>query len=80
MKIFPEYSKAYSPTADKEKRKYIHFVDGGITDNMGLRAMTDVIAISGGPSAMFNRMQRKIPTPCRVSVSKCINQTRNRYG
>ena len=27
---------------DKENRKYIHFVDGGITDNMGLRAVTDV--------------------------------------
>lgn len=47
--------------SDKEDRKYIHFVDGGITDNMGLRAMTDVIAISGGPNAMVNKMQRKIP-------------------
>lgn len=46
---------------DKENRKYIHFVDGGITDNMGLRAITDVMAISGGPSAMINKMHRKIP-------------------
>jgi NTE family protein len=50
--------KSYS---NKESRKYIHFVDGGITDNMGLRAMTDVITISGGPSAMINKMQRKVP-------------------
>jgi len=50
--------KSYS---NKESRKYIHFVDGGITDNMGLRAMTDVITISGGPGAMINKMQRKIP-------------------
>lgn len=46
---------------DKENRKYIHFVDGGITDNMGLRAMTDVIAISGGPVAMIDKMNRIIP-------------------
>jgi NTE family protein len=44
---------------DKENRKYIHFVDGGITDNVGLRAMADVMAISGGPRAMFDKMQRK---------------------
>jgi len=50
--------KSYS---NKESRKYIHFVDGGITDNMGLRAMTDVVTISGGPGAMINKMQRKIP-------------------
>ena len=34
--------------AEKDKRKYIHFVDGGITDNLGLRAVSDIIAISGG--------------------------------
>lgn len=47
---------------DKENRKYIHFVDGGITDNMGLRAMTDVITISGGPAALLSKNQRKIPS------------------
>ena len=46
---------------DKQNRKYIHFVDGGITDNMALRAITDVVAISGGPNAMVNKMHRKIP-------------------
>jgi NTE family protein len=46
---------------DKEERKYIQFVDGGITDNMGLRAMTDVVAISGGPGAMISKMRRTVP-------------------
>ncbi len=46
---------------DKEEREYIHFVDGGITDNMGLRAMSDVVLVSGGPGQMINKMQRKIP-------------------
>ena len=47
---------------DKGERKFIHFVDGGITDNMGLRAMTDVVTVSGGPAQMINKMQRKIPS------------------
>lgn len=46
---------------NKEDRKFIHFVDGGITDNTGLRAMTDVVAVSGGAGEMVNRMQRKLP-------------------
>jgi NTE family protein len=46
---------------DKENRKYIHFVDGGVTDNMGLRAMTDVVTLSGGPGAMISKMQRHVP-------------------
>ncbi|MBM9515201.1 patatin-like phospholipase family protein [Desulfogranum marinum] len=53
--------KGLQSYSNKKARKYIHFVDGGITDNMGLRAMTDVMALSGGPSAMINKMQRKIP-------------------
>ena len=47
---------------DKEDRNFIHFVDGGITDNMGLRAMTDVVTVSGGPEQMMSKMQRKIPS------------------
>jgi NTE family protein len=46
---------------DKENRKYIHFVDGGITDNMGLRAISDVMITGGGPKAMVSKMQRRVP-------------------
>jgi NTE family protein len=46
---------------DKDERKFIHFVDGGITDNMGLRAMSDVVTVSGGAQAMMDKLQRKIP-------------------
>jgi NTE family protein len=47
---------------DKENRKYIHYVDGGITDNMGLRAMTDVMAFSGGPTALLKALDKKPPS------------------
>jgi len=47
---------------DKGTRQFIHFVDGGITDNMGLRAISDVVTISGGPVQMINKTHRKIPS------------------
>jgi len=45
--------------SDKEKRKYIHFVDGGITDNIGLRAVYDIISLFGGPEAFMQKINRK---------------------
>ena len=47
--------------ADKEQRKYIHFVDGGITDNTGLRALYDVMTVSGGAEPYLKKFQRKVP-------------------
>jgi NTE family protein len=61
---------------EKEHRKYIHFVDGGITDNMGLRAITDVIAISGGPGEMVSQMQKRIPS--RIVVLSVNASTEHR--
>jgi len=46
---------------NKEDREFIHLVDGGITDNMGLRAMNDVVIVSGGPAHLINKTHRKIP-------------------
>jgi len=51
---------------DKDQRKYIHFVDGGITDNMGLRAMYDLVSISGGPEAFITQLNTKIPDKLAV--------------
>lgn len=44
---------------DKEQRKYIHFVDGGITDNIGLRAYYDILEIVGGPKIFFAKTHEK---------------------
>lgn len=52
--------------ADKEQRKYIHFVDGGITDNIGLRAMYDIMTISGGPKAYSSKINSKVPSALAV--------------
>ncbi|MGB7299302.1 MAG: patatin-like phospholipase family protein [Burkholderiaceae bacterium] len=46
---------------EKDKRKYVHFVDGGITDNLGLRAIYDLVRLNGGPNAMLDRLGRSLP-------------------
>ena len=47
--------------SNKSQRKYIHFVDGGITDNMGLRATYDVVTAAGGPEVFLNETNLKLP-------------------
>jgi NTE family protein len=44
-----------------KKRKYAHFVDGGITDNLGLRAFYEVVEISGGPKDFLKKMNWQPP-------------------
>lgn len=56
---FAEMYAGLQSYADKENRKYIHFVDGGITDNMGLRAINDIVQLSGGPQALLDKTGRK---------------------
>lgn len=46
---------------DKDKRKYAHLVDGGITDNLGLRAFYDVSEVAGGVQQALKTMKRRTP-------------------
>ena len=46
---------------DKDKRKFAHFVDGGITDNLGLRAIYDIVELSGGIKTAIERRQKQPP-------------------
>ena len=60
----PEFAMLYrglKSYEDKSQRKYIHFVDGGITDNMGLRAPYDMISLAGGPHVFFKKVKDKAP-------------------
>ena len=38
-----------------QNRKYAHFVDGGITDNLGLRAVYEVLGLAGGPQTFYRK-------------------------
>ncbi|PLY02124.1 MAG: hypothetical protein C0623_04150 [Desulfuromonas sp.] len=46
--------------SDKERRRYIHLVDGGITDNLGLLAFHDMIEVAGGVKDFLGRHGAKI--------------------
>ena len=48
-----ERARSYS---DKEKRPYIHLVDGGISDNLGIRTAYDKVQGTGGASGFVNRL------------------------
>lgn len=45
---------------DRDKRKFVHFVDGGITDNLGLRAILDIIDVAGGPRRYYQKFDRRL--------------------
>ena len=51
---------------DKVGHKYAQFVDGGITDNLGLRAMLDTIELMGGAKEYLQGIG--IATPRRIAV------------
>jgi len=59
---------------NKDGRQYVHFVDGGITDNLGLRAIYEVIEINGGAKGFFKRFERKPP---RALVIISVNASTN---
>ncbi len=42
---------------DSEARPYLHLLDGGITDNIGLRGMLDRVASGDGPLELARAMQ-----------------------
>lgn len=50
------------------ERSYIHLVDGGITDNLGLRALYEVIEIAGGVSELLRKIDLE-PAPRFVILS-----------
>lgn len=51
-------AEALQAYRDKVSRRYIHLVDGGLTDNLGLRAFQEAIDLAGGLSAFLRRIDR----------------------
>ena len=45
---------------DNDKRKFTHFVDGGITDNLGLLAIYDIVEVAGGGKAYMQKLRRQV--------------------
>jgi NTE family protein len=53
--------KGLETYAQKDKRKYAHFVDGGITDNLGLRAIYEIVEAGGGAREFILQKRHKNP-------------------
>lgn len=54
----------------KDQRPFIHLVDGGITDNLGLRAIYEIIEVSGGPKKFLGWLGKR---PARRLVVISVN-------
>ena len=50
----------------KDKNRYLHLVDGGITDNLGLRSIYDFVELIGGARSFLRFLQHD--TPERIVV------------
>ena len=51
---------------DHVGHRYAHFVDGGITDNLGLRALLETVEVIGGARATLRDL--KLPVPQRLVI------------
>lgn len=47
---------------ESDKSRYIHLVDGGITDNLGLHAILDLFALAGGTPQLLHTIGHKPPS------------------
>jgi NTE family protein len=68
---------------DKQERPYVHLVDGGITDNLGLRALTEMVDIIGDSRRFMAAIERTPPehmviltVNAATSVNDGIDKTR----
>ena len=66
MTLLLDELESYS---DKDKRKYAHFVDGGITDNLGLRAVYEIVEVSSGGMGQFTKKYGRQPPRRIVMIS-----------
>ncbi|MCU7818053.1 MAG: patatin-like phospholipase family protein [gamma proteobacterium symbiont of Lucinoma myriamae] len=45
----------------QDKGDFLHLVDGGITDNLGLHAILDIVALAGGAQNTLRKLKKKAP-------------------
>jgi len=57
-----------SSYAAKDQRQYIHLVDGGITDNLGLLSIYEITEAAGGAKKLLTHLGGK-PSPYLVVIS-----------
>ncbi|WP_455235414.1 patatin-like phospholipase family protein [Thiogranum longum] len=69
-----ELVKALESYTDKERRRYVHLVDGGISDNLGVRSAYDRVAVLGGAKGASQALLGKTPrTMAMIMVNAQTN-------
>jgi len=77
-----DYVRRYAVAADlstyldADKRKYVHLLDGGLSDNLGLRAMLDRLALAGPVELADNYQRKNLRRLVRIVVNA---QARHEY-
>lgn len=61
---------------DKSGHRYAHFVDGGITDNLGLRAMLEAVEVMGGARSFVQAFDIQPPRRLAVIAVNAAESTR----
>ncbi len=66
-----------SSYANKEERKFIHLVDGGLTDNLGLLALYELVELAGGITPFMQQVGGEAPS--KIVVISVDAATRPQY-
>ncbi|HAJ92052.1 MAG TPA: patatin [Gammaproteobacteria bacterium] len=69
--------KGYKTYKDKDKRPYIHLVDGGITDNLGVRTLYERIEAAGGALNAFKDSDTRLPEYIIIIVVNAQTRAEN---
>jgi NTE family protein len=69
--------EGYYSYRDKEKRPYIHLVDGGITDNLGVRTLYERIEAAGGALNAFKVSGTPLPEYLVIIVVNAQTRAEN---
>jgi NTE family protein len=72
-----EIRRAFRSYTDAQERPFIHLVDGGLSDNLGLRGIMDAALLNGGLSGLADRIG--LP-PARRFVVVVVNAATKRGG
>ena len=72
-----ETSRAYR---DVEKNPYIHLMDGGLVDNLGLRNLLDSVTLSGGWGPFLSQVRKQGVTKLAIIVVNAAVETKRDWA
>ena len=73
--IARDTAKKFLMLDDSKKRPYLHLVDGGVSDNLGLRSIYTLVKLVGNPREAFRQMGH--PNVRQVLIISVNSQTKS---